>query len=120
RSTSAPAGNAKRKRGSELQAATIPACAGELVTARMSSGSARLVTCVPAVEMNWPLQSSTKSRLRQSERGRWSDVGVSDISTGDEVIFCLLCEIRAVRATWRGTRGETVGVIARQKLKRRL
>ncbi len=93
RSTNAPAGSAKRKRGSELQAATMPACAAEWVMARINSGNARLVTCVPAVEMSWPLQSSTKSRLRQSDLGRWSGVGFSDIATGDDVIFCLLCEV---------------------------
>jgi len=57
--------------------------------------------------------------LRQSERGRWLEVGVSDVSTGDMVMFCLLCEIIAACATWRGTRGKTVGGLARQKLKRR-
>ena len=51
------------------------------------------MTCVPAVEMSWPLQSSTKSRLRQSDLERWSGVGFSEIATGDVVIFCLLCEV---------------------------
>jgi hypothetical protein len=35
-------------------------------------------------------------------------------------MFCLLCEIVTVCATWRETHGKMVEVMARQKLKRRL
>jgi len=46
---------------------TMPAFAGECVSARTSSGKATPVTRVPTVETTCPLHSRMKSRLRQSE-----------------------------------------------------
>jgi hypothetical protein len=52
--------------GSVCAKPTMPAFAGEWVSARTSSGYATPVTRVPIVETTCPLQSRMKSRLRQS------------------------------------------------------
>src|SRR5579871_6732958 len=50
-------------------AATVPARAGEPVSARTRRGSAIPVTSVPTQETSWPPHSSMKSRFRSRGRG---------------------------------------------------
>src|SRR5260221_3149139 len=66
RSIKAPTGRLKSRKGRRCMLEMNPVWAGELVSARMSKGRAKVEICVPSRERAWPPQSKTKSRLRHN------------------------------------------------------
>lgn len=65
RSAASPAGKVKSQSGSERANATMPAFAGEWVSASTRSGYAICVDCVPKFDRSCPPWNSTKSRFRR-------------------------------------------------------
>jgi hypothetical protein len=75
RSTSAPAKSWNTRKGTVSAKPTIPALAGECVSASTSSGNAIIVIRVPIADTACPLHRSMKSRFRQSGPSAGNVVG---------------------------------------------
>jgi hypothetical protein len=66
-----PAGRKSSGNDSVCAKATIPACEGDPVSERTSSGNATLLARVPTVETTCPVHRNRKSRFRRRGGGAW-------------------------------------------------